>query len=167
MRICNAIMIASICVVLAGCGGSAKEPALEIDRGKINAGLVNSYNDMAMQNAIISQHTLYPYHFVTNGAELNELGQRDLAVLAGHYKEKPGGLNVRRDDIPAELYGARVDYVVASLKTAGVTTERISISDGMPGGSGMTSEKVLTILSRYEKQENKKTTVGEYTTRGQ
>jgi hypothetical protein len=99
-----------------------------------------------IENALITQHTLYPYHFVTDGEALNDLGRRDLGVLAGHYAEHPGVLNIRRDQTPEELYNARVVHVLAALKEAGVQTERVSVSDDMPGGSGMPSEQVVTIL---------------------
>jgi hypothetical protein len=37
----------------------------------------------------------------------------------------------------------------------------------MPGGAGMTSEKVLTIVTKVETQDTKKTTAGTYTTGAQ
>lgn len=163
MKNCTTMLMCVICVVMAGCGGNAKETkTFELDRSRINVGLVNSYNDLAMQNAIITQHTLYPYHFVKNGAELNELGRRDLAILAGHFKENPGQLNVRYDGLAMDIYTARVNLVLDGLKKAGVDAKRINISDGMPGGSGMTSERMLKILAASE-ANNTKTTSGKYT----
>jgi hypothetical protein len=127
--------------------------------------LIRSFHDVAWQNAIISQHTLFPYHFVDNGAELNELGRRDLAVLASHFKENPGRLNVRHDHVPDQLYEARVDLVVDRLKQAGIEIERLSVSDGMTGGSGMASERVLILLDKpYESVPVKTTT--RYTSAG-
>jgi len=131
------------CILTLGCEQSAKQGP---DQHLVNSRLINSYNDTAIENAIVSQHTLFPYHFVQNGAELNELGQQDLAVLAGHFMKHPGSLNIRRHDTTAELYEARVNTVRERLRQAGINVERMSISDGMPGGSGMASEKVLTIL---------------------
>ncbi len=121
------------------------------DKSLINAEIINTLNDIAMQNAIVSQHTLFPYHFVKNGEKLNQLGQRDLTVLAKHLEENPGNLNIRRNNISKEPYQARVTFVIDKLKEAGVEVERISVSDGMPGGPGMASEKILTILERQEK----------------
>lgn len=165
MKNCTSILMVTCCVLMAGCGGGAnKAGSPKLDTNRINAALVSSYNDLAMQNAIIAQHTLYPYHFVKNGAVLNELGQRDLAVLAGHFKEYPGQLNVRRDDLSAEIYSARVDHTLDLLKKAGVDAQRISVSDGMPGGSGMTSERVLIILAAAEGQDSKTTESATYTT---
>jgi hypothetical protein len=121
------------------------------DRHRINSQLITSYNDIAMQNAIISEHTLYPYHFVKNSAELNELGQRDLSALASHFIKHAGHLNIRQHNTPADLYKARVNLVLERLQEAGIDMEKMSISDDMPGGSGMPSERMIVILE--EEQE--------------
>jgi hypothetical protein len=163
MRICTTTLIAVSCILMAGCGKNAKEPkTFELDKSRINIGLLNSYNDLAMQNAIIAQHTLYPYHFVKNGADLNELGQRDLSILAGHFRENPGQLNVRYDGLSMDIYTARVNLVLDGLKKAGVDEKRIAVSDGMPGGSGMNSERMLKILAAGEGTDTK-TASGTYT----
>jgi len=120
--------------------------------------LVKSYNDIAIQNAIVSQHTLFPYHFVKNGAELNELGQRDFAALTSHFIKYPGHLNIRRQNTAADLYEARVNMIHERLQEAGIDLERISISDGMPGGAGMASERVLIILERASEGTSTTTT---------
>lgn len=124
-----------------------------LDEHLINSELVSTYNDMAIQNAIISQHTLYPYHFVDNSGKLNELGRRDLAVLAKHLAENPGRLNVRKDSICSELYESRVANVLDQLAQAGVDTARITVEDAMPGGAGMSSETVISILEVTEQRE--------------
>ncbi len=129
--------------LLAGCEDStARGP----DERVVNTRLMNSYNDTAVQNAIVSQHTLYAYHFVQDAPELNELGERDLAVLTRHFATNGGDLNIRRQDIPAELYQARVNTVRERLREAGIDMNRVRVSEGMPGGSGMASESVLVIL---------------------
>jgi hypothetical protein len=117
----------------------------------MNSRLINTYNDIALESAIISQHTVYPYHFVKNGAELNELGKRDLAVLIRHFWIKQAGhLNIRKYNIPAELYEARVESVHKKLQEAGINMDQISISDDMPGGSGIASESILIILAEED-----------------
>jgi len=151
MQKCTIVMTGAICLLMAGCGSANKgAKPVELDQGLINAGLVNSYNNLAMQDAILAQHTLYPYHYVRNGAQLNELGRRDLAVLAGHFKENPGPLNIRRDNVSPDLYNDRVQFVINELQKAGVDAGRIKIADGMPGGSGISSERIVTILSAGE-----------------
>ena len=56
--------------------------------------MVRYYSDAAIENAIIAQQAMFPYHFVEGGAQLNELGQRDLAILAEHYSKQPGTLHI-------------------------------------------------------------------------
>jgi hypothetical protein len=140
------ILVACLtCGLMVGC-----EQDLHKSSGgrSLDAELVNTLNNVGVENAIITQHTLYPYHFEPDGAELNGLGGRDLSVLARHFAEKSGTLNVRRGDTPVELYEARVTGVLEKLKAAGVDTSRLSISDSMPGGTGMPSERVVTILEK-------------------
>jgi len=145
MKLSMTIMAILFCFLTFGCQEDMAEgPNNHI----INSQLVNTYNDIAIQNAIVSQHTLFPYHFVKNGAELNELGQKDLAALTSHFMKHPGHLNIRKQNTPGNLYDARVNLVRERLQRAGIAMERISISDGMPGGSGMTSERVLVILEQ-------------------
>jgi hypothetical protein len=108
--------------------------------------LARSVTENAVNQAIIAQHTVYPYHFVTSAAVLNELGQHDLQVLAAHYAEHPGQLNIRQGDAPPDLYEARRAVVMDSLVKAGVDVSRVAIGDGLPGGEGMPSEGVITIL---------------------
>jgi hypothetical protein len=132
-----------LCILATGCEQPVEQGP---DKHVVNSRLIDSYNNAEIENAIISQHTLYPYHFVQNGAELNELGDRDLAVLAGHFMKHPGRLNIRRQSTPAALYEARVNFVRKRLQQAGIDVARITIADGMPGGPGMPSEQVLTIL---------------------
>lgn len=147
MKLSMITMMVLFCISMIGCQESVKESP---DEHLINNQLINSYNDIAMQNAIVSEYTLYPYHFVNNGAELNELGQRDLAILTKHFMQHAGKLNIRRHNSPAELYEARVKLVREGLQQAGIDMERISISDDMPGGAGMTSERILVILEKAD-----------------
>jgi len=128
-------------VLLAGCNGEQTGNKAEKN---LDTELVNTLNNIQVENAIITQHTLYPYHFVTDGAGLNDLGQRDFMVLAKHFKEHPGVLNVRQGEAGTDLYSARVAQVQSRLKEAGVDISRMTISDGMPGGPGMLSETIVT-----------------------
>ena len=148
MKLHMMIMTVLFCILTVGCQEDMeKSPSNHL----INSQLVNSYNDIAIQNAIVSQHTLFPYHFVKNGAELNELGQRDIAALTSHFMKHPGHLNIRRHNTTADLYEARVNVVHERLQEAGIDMERISISDNMPGGSGVASERILIILEQASK----------------
>jgi hypothetical protein len=159
MRTCCVLLIAAVCVSLTGCGQGGKESRQPVDTRLLNTKLIEGYNDIAIHNAIVSQHTLYPYHFTDNSAQLNELGGRDLAVLGGHFAENPGKLNIRRGGVEASLYTARVETVVNGLREAGVDTDRVEISSGMPGGAGMPTERVIVITAPEEGAKQRPTTV--------
>jgi hypothetical protein len=145
MKLSTIIITVLLCVLIVGCEENVQKKP---DNRLINSQLIKSYNDIAIQNAIVSQHTLFPYHFVADGAELNELGLRDLAALTSHFIKYPGHLNIRRGKTAAALYEARVNMVHEKLLEAGIDMKRISISDDMPGGSGITSERMLVILAQ-------------------
>lgn len=147
MKLIMNIMIAMFCILTIGCNETMEERP---DKPLINRQLIKTYNDMALENAIISQHTLYPYHFIQNGAELNELGKRDLAVLIKHFIKNDGHLNIRKNDISADLYESRVESVYKRLQEAGLDMDRINISDDMPGGAGIASESILVILAQED-----------------
>ena len=148
----NTIMML-FCIMTLGCQETVE---VNPDRHLVNSQLINTYNDIALENAIISQHTLYPYHFLKNGAELNELGKRDFAVLLRHFIKQAGHINIRKYNTPAELYEARVESVQKRLQGAGINMDKINISDDMPGGSGITSESILVILAEEDELTPKK-----------
>lgn len=143
MKFWMALMIAASALYTGGC--NSPEWPME-RRNTMNAWTIDQYHRDSERAAIVSQHTLYPYHFVANSAALNELGVRDLTVLADHYRENPGAMNVRRAGANSDLYKARLDTVTAMLSEKGVDTERIRVSDGPAGGEGISSGRMLVIL---------------------
>jgi outer membrane protein OmpA-like peptidoglycan-associated protein len=54
-----------------------------------NEMLATAFTDESIENGIITERTIFPYHFVTNTGYLNELGERDLRVLARHFEKYP------------------------------------------------------------------------------
>jgi len=145
MKVSQVVTLCLLGALVAGCEEDARTAA---DR-QLDQELVRTLNDLGIENAILAQHTLYPYEFVLNGPVLNELGRRDLAVLARHFVEYPGALNIRRGEgVSTELYQARVAHVTDQLAKAGVEPGRVTIADGMPGGPGMSAERVVTILDK-------------------
>ena len=115
---------------------------------------VNSISDTAVNNGIIAQHTLYPYHFMTGSAQLNDLGVRELAVLSDHFKTATGQLNVRKGDTGNELYQARLKTVTSALAAAGVKGENVVVKDGAAGGSGMSSERLNAGLKSMDSDKS-------------
>ena len=134
------------------CGASLAGCHPVVKKGAEDKWLAVTVQDAAVRNGILTQQTLYPYHFIENSAELNDLGAMDLAVLADHYRLYPGELGIRRGRTRAELYDARVKAVRDSLAMAGVDTTRMRlVSDSLQGGEGMASERVIRVLeSSYE-----------------
>ena len=148
MKLKTYLAISLFCILAAGCDQNMEKNP---DKPAINAQLIKTYNDMALENAIISQHTLYPYHFIQNGADLNELGKRDLNVLIKHFITKPGNLNIRKANTPEDLYASRVEQVYQILQKADLNMNMINIGDEMPGGSGIASESIIVILENEDK----------------
>lgn len=143
-------------VLLGLLSGCCPEAWRSKQRHLVNARLVNWPFDTSVSNGVIRQHTLFPYHFVNGAAGLNELGQHDLMVLAARYKEYPGKVNIRRGDADEALYRARVKTVLEDLTEAGVEAGRIQIADDLPGGDGIPSERVVTILREAESTGTKR-----------
>lgn len=133
-------------LMLGGCQQKQTTQPNAIDQDQANRKLVDAYSDMAIQNAIITQHTLYPYHFVNNSADLNGVGRRDLAVLIQHFQQNPGQINLQRGSVEEPLYLARKQTVYKSLVDGGIPQDKIQIAEGMPGGDGMPSNSVIEIL---------------------
>ena len=138
--------LAAACMLaLAGCETAPPaEPAYD---PALDAHMVEAYFSRQMRNAILAQHTIYPYHFDVYSASLNELGERDLDLLARHLKENPGPLGVRQGDASDEVYQARVDTVRGFLMDTGVPADRIAIADALPGGDGAVSDRVIEVLA--------------------
>jgi hypothetical protein len=121
--------------------GSLNEPAVNVD-------IVNMTFDQQARNAAVTERTVYPYHFAADGAELNALGLRHLEALASGSRlarpDRPLRVNVSRGEAAADLYEARVTEVRARLEAAGVEPERVTFVDEVPGGKGISTERLLT-----------------------
>jgi hypothetical protein len=146
-------VLSTSALLLAALGCAEPEPGLE-QRHSLNVWLANSLKKTSAVNAIIRGRTLYPYHFVEGSAELNDLGHADLDVLANHYRSHPGKLNLRQGEAPAELYGARKKTVLEYLGMAGVEPQTVAIEDGIPGGDGADSERVIQALATEREKES-------------
>jgi hypothetical protein len=147
----TATTIAACLLIAGGCGKRLK-PTVRDDRGFMNTWIVESMNNEAVDNAIVSQRTLYPYHFVSGTPVLNNLGVRDLRVLATHFRRYPGqDLNIRRADADEALYKARVETITTALIAEGVPADAVHIHDGFAGGAGVSSRRASMVLERAEK----------------
>ena len=142
--------------LLTACTGfpapNGAAPPSESQAASADRWTVDAVRDAAISNALVTQHALFPYHFQTGCATLNELGARDLATLAEYYRVQPGHLSVRRGAVSEKLYQARVETVSKALAAAGVDVARLKIKDEPAGGPGMASEQVVRILQAEAKQ---------------
>jgi hypothetical protein len=134
-----------LAVFVTGCPDREPGVVIEPDTTRWLAG---RGTDEPARNAIIRQHTLYDYHFVPDAAELNELGQQSLDVLIAHFQQYPGELRVRRGSAPLELYDQRIETLMARLAAAGLTSDRVRITEELPGGDGLPSGHMLKIAER-------------------
>lgn len=145
------LLLGVVCgMILNGCGEEKIIGPAPIDQNTVNQKLTASYSDLAIQNAIIAQHTLFPYHFVNNSAQLNALGERDLAVLAAHFRQNPGKIVLVQGQTEPLLYQSRAQTVYEKLLQAGIPNEKIQIGSGFAGGEGIPSTAVIEILENAQ-----------------
>jgi hypothetical protein len=146
MRFKEMFAMSLVCAILF-CGCQEQQAGPTVDESQVNRKIVDTYSDLMIQNAVIAQHTLYPYHFVNNSALLNNLGERDLAVLTQHFQENPGQLTIQQGKTDALLYQSRAQTVYEKLLAGGIPDSKIKIVSGMPGGEGIQSNAIIEILS--------------------
>jgi hypothetical protein len=145
----RAASLAAALLVAGGCAHKTAEPkkvALQSTQ-VTDIQIVDSIRNSGVKAAIVSQHTLYPYHFVRDGESLNELGQRDLAVLASHLRAHGGDLCIPRGGTETALYDGRVRHVMDWLIAQGVSADHVHVVDAVGGaGEASPSEDVVRDL---------------------
>ena len=136
---------AALTLVAAGCVNydRAQEPT-----GSGEMWVTESLRRASVEQAIVVQRSLFAYHFIPDSADLNELGMHDLQVLAAHFVDHPGEMNVRRGAASEDLYHDRVERVAEALAGMGVARDAIRIVDGKPGGDGVSSARMIQIFER-------------------
>ena len=153
MKLKETMFVMSVLCVIFVLGCQEQQAGPTVDTSGVNRKIVDTYSDLAIQNAIISQHTLYPYHFVNNSAQLNGLGERDLSVLVQHFQDNPGRINVQQGSVDSVLYQSRAQTVYEKLLAGGIPDEKVRIATGMPGGEGIASNAVIEILEKDKTTE--------------
>ena len=133
------VLSCAVLALLSACASHPKSDGLHAGDLLLGASL---------QRAIIAQSTVYPYHFVPDAAELNGLGQRDVSVLAAHLRDHAGSLVVSRGSVSQQLHDARVKAVLAALEQEGVPANQVAVREGLPGGDGVASVRVIDIFER-------------------
>ncbi len=170
----HVLRAASVVATLSLAGGCAhhyeeaeKTQALTQQNEVSDINIVDAVRDSGVKAAIISQHTIFPYHFVQDQEALNELGQRDLAVLAARLRSHAGDLNIPRDGTAAALYDARVQWVMDSLHTQGVSADHVHIIDGIGGTASAPSEDVVRELRSLRVSPQMQSQAGESSSQSQ
>lgn len=147
---------ACVAIVLTGCAVDPQQRALRDPmQGQLAmAQMYHNYFDEAAANAVIRQATVFPHHFEPRTSQLNELGRRELAILATYLRTFPGELRMPRGSADDALYAARSNAVLAFLREREVNADAVKIVDGHPDGDGMASERVVQALAA-ENGDNK------------
>jgi hypothetical protein len=147
----RAASVAALVVIAAGC--AHKRPAQKTQAARARQAevtdmqIVDAVRNSGVKAAIISQHSIFPYHFVRDGETLNDLGKRDLAVLAAHLRAHPGELNMPRGATNADRYADRKMRVMEALSAQGVNANQVHIVDTFAsGGESAPSEDVVREL---------------------
>ena len=141
------IMIAAVVsAAMIGCRNRSEEQLAQ--QGAMNEAAIRLIMDEAARNAVVAEHTIYSHHFVPNDVVLNELGERQVDTLAEAYRAAPGPLNVARGDSSDAQYRGRVQTVLRRLAQGGVNTDRIKVTQGLPGGEGMSSARAAELVEQ-------------------
>lgn len=137
-----------LAAALAGCNSNCPSMMCYDDQPQICADswMTARPFEEAISDGVIAQHTIFPHHFEPDCADFTQLGRRDLAILAEHYRKCPGQLIVRRGPISQKLYEARVQAVRQCLASGGVSVDQMAFTDGLPGGDGIATEHILRML---------------------
>ena len=155
----KALVAVATAAILVGCGTAVfPEPSRPAkltyeQRHWADSWMVSSLQEQTVRNAVLRQHTIFPYHFEGDSAELNAIGKRDLAILAGQFRNHAGRLNVRRDEACDRLFQERVASVRAFLWHEGVPPGNVRIADACAGGDGMDSEQTMEVLRRSREKK--------------
>lgn len=135
---------------LAGCGAPSGPAGDGGPQGAHNLWLANEHRTLAVEGAVLRERTLYAHHFEDGTTALNQLGMRDLGLLAGRYREQPGALpgalNVRRGGADEALYQGRLEEVRRQLGRLGIEAALVDLVDGLPGGDGASADRAVRAL---------------------
>jgi len=147
------LVVLMTAVALAGC--QSESPVGGWDDNDLESQLRGGWLSSTLAremvaNAVVAEHAILPHHFVANSAVLNDLGRRDVGLLAAHYKTHPGPVSVRQGGATLDLYQRRVDAVMAALGEAGVDVGYVTVADTLAGGEGLSSDRVIVILDRSQ-----------------
>src|SRR5215218_5485431 len=149
--------LAAAAALAAGCSSGPK-PAKEQNivqvppERTLNENIVEMSFAQQIHDGAVAGRTIYPHHFVPDCGELNLIGERQLEALLPACVSGPLEINVMRGDVSDQIYAARLESVRARFIAAGVATDRIAFADKMPGGDGISSERVVRLAAQQQKR---------------
>jgi outer membrane protein OmpA-like peptidoglycan-associated protein len=81
--------ITAVLAAAAGCTSIGNEYVYQNadDQRVMHRAMIEDFDAEQASNGVVRQKTVFPYHFLNDSPSLNELGERDLLILARHYKE--------------------------------------------------------------------------------
>jgi hypothetical protein len=145
--------------VMLCAGACTPTPPAEVDRARIDdrllepadRGFATQPMDDQARAAVVRQRTIFEFQFVPGSAALTPVGVRDLGFLAEAMRLEGGAIAVRRGAAGDDLYRARLDSVRRTLSARGIGVDRIALSDGLAGGTGVESGEALVIREQLRK----------------
>lgn len=153
------LAIRAVPAVLLAAGACAPKPPSEVDRARIDDRLLEPADrgfaaqplDDQVRAGVVRQRTIFEFQFVPGSATLTPAGMRDLGFLAGAMRLDGGTIAVRRGVAGDGLYRARLESVRRTLAARGIGPDRIALSDGLAGGTGIESGEALIIREQVRK----------------
>ncbi len=135
--------LALTAVAIFGCTGVGRTDTLGPDHhGRANETMIRAAFDASVRQAVVTERTVYPYHFVDQAAELNMLGLSHVQRLATALRATPGTVNLPRGDVSVALYEQRVESLREALRHFDVDADAVEVIDDFPGGRGMPAARV-------------------------
>jgi hypothetical protein len=149
----GAPLLATAMVLAAGCQSKPKVGPASIhvpSEAEVNAHTLDSSFTQQMRNGAAVGRTIYPHHFVVGDAALTLVGQRHFNALLPRSDIDQVRVSVPRGDASDALYQARLDGLRRRFIEAGYDEERFALVDALPGGDGISSDRVLLLAAKEE-----------------
>lgn len=154
--IAPAVLAVPAVLLAAAC---TQKPPEEVDRVRIDDHLLEPADrqfatqpiDDQVRTGVVRQRTIFEHQFAPDSAVLTSVGARDLGFLADAMRLDGGTIAVRRGSAAEGLYRSRLDAVRRALSARGIRADRIALSDGFAGGTGVESGEALIIREQVRK----------------
>jgi len=139
-----------------GCQSKPKEEPATVyvpSEGEINKWTVDTSFEHQVRNGAARGRTIYPHHFVIGDAALTLVGQRHFNALLPRSDVDQARISVPRGDASDALYQARLDGLRRRFIEAGYDEQRFALVDALPGGDGISSDRVILLAAQEAQDE--------------